>query len=166
MMRVKTTFQTASKQHRSHLSRLAINLIPYDHSPIDKADFMTLPAASPYRLFIDDDRDPPFLEFLIRQGSRDLVPDGPWVVARSQPEAQQLIRRRGLPEMISFDHDYGSPEAGNGHDLATWLVEEALDGRLDLRGLRYQVHSRNPVGQINIRGVLDSYLNSLKEPHQ
>jgi hypothetical protein len=28
------------------------------------------------------------------------------------------------------------------------------------------VHSRNPVGQINIRGVLDSYLNRLKEPHQ
>ena len=46
--------------------------------------------------------------------------------------------------------------------MAKWLVEEALDGRLDLCGLRYQVHSRNPVGQINIRGVLDSYMNSLE----
>ena len=123
---------------------------------------MTVPTNSFYRLFIDDEREPAFLEFLIRQGSRDLVPDGPWVVVRSQPEAQQLISERGVPEMISFDHDYGLPESGNGHNLASWLVEEALDGRLDLRGLKYQVHSRNPVGQVNIRGVLDSYLNSLK----
>ena len=119
-------------------------------------------AQHPYRLFVDDERDQALLEFLIRQGSRDINPAGPWVIARTQQEAQQLITERGLPEMISFDHDYGPPEAGNGHDLAKWLVEEALDGRLDLRGLRYQVHSRNPVGQINIRGVLDSYLNTLE----
>ena len=123
---------------------------------------MILPATSPYRLFVDDEHDPTFLGFLIRQGSRDITPDGPWVIARTQQEAQELITLRGLPEMISFDHDYGPPEAGNGHDLASWLVEEALDGRLDLRNLQYQVHSRNPVGQINIRGVLDSYLNSLQ----
>jgi len=84
------------------------------------------------------------------------------VVVRTQQEAEQLITERGLPELISFDHDYGPLEAGNGHDLAKWLVEEALDGRLNLRGLRYQVHSRNPVSQVNIRGVLDSYLNGLK----
>ena len=118
-------------------------------------------AQHPYRLFVDDEHDPAFLEFLIRQGSRDITPDGPWVIARTQQEAEQIITLRGLPEMISFDHDYGPPEAGNGHDLAEWLVEQALDGSLDLRALKYQVHSRNPVGQVNIRGVLDSYLNSL-----
>ena len=127
-----------------------VSLPPAPHSP------------QPYRLFIDDERDPAFLEFLIRQGSRDLVPDGPWIVVRSQQEAQRLITERGGPEFISFDHDCGLPEAGNGHDLAHWLVAEVLDGRLDLRGLQYQVHSRNPVGQINIQGVLDSYLNSLE----
>ena len=122
---------------------------------------MTPRETNPYRLFVDDERDPAFLEFLIRQGSRDITPDGPWVIARTQQEAEQIIAVRGLPEMISFDHDYGPPEAGNGHDLAEWLVEQALDGSLDLRALKYQVHSRNPVGQVNIRGVLDSYLNSL-----
>ena len=122
---------------------------------------MTLRETNPYRLFVDDERDPAFLEFLIRQGSRDITPDGPWVIARTQQESEQIITVRGLPEMISFDHDYGPPEAGNGHDLAEWLVEQALDGSLDLRALKYQVHSRNPVGQVNIRGVLDSYLNSL-----
>ena len=122
---------------------------------------MTLSTPSTYRLFVDDERDPSFLEFLIRQGVRDITPEGPWVVVRSQQEAQQLITERGLPEMISFDHDYGPPGAGNGHDLAHWLVREALDGRLNLRALRYQVHSRNPVGQVNIRGVLDSHLQSL-----
>ena len=122
---------------------------------------MTPRETNPYRLFVDDERDPAFLEFLIRQGSRDITPDGPWVIARTQQEAEQIITVRGLPEMISFDHDYGPPEAGNGHDLAEWLVEQALDGSLDLRALKYQVHSRNPVGQVNIRGVLDSYLDSL-----
>ena len=116
----------------------------------------------PYRLFVDDERDPAFLAFLATHGVRDLVQGGPWVVARTQQEAQRIITERGLPELISFDHDYGPPEAGNGHDLAKWLVEQALDGSLDLRMLKYQVHSRNPVGQVNIRGVLDSYLNSLK----
>ena len=123
------------------------------------------PAATsflPYCLFVDDERDPAFLAFLATQGVHDLVLDGHWVIARTQAEAQQIITVRGLPELISFDHDYGPPEAGNGHDLAKWLVEQALDGRLDLRGLKYQVHSRNPVGQVNIRGVLDSYLNNLK----
>lgn len=121
-----------------------------------------LPARNPYRLFVDDEREPIFLKFLIRQCVSDLVTEGPWVIVRSQPKVQRLITGRGLPELISFDHDYGPPEAGTGHDLAKWLVEEALDGRLDLRGLRCQVHSRNPVGQINIRGGLDSHLNSLK----
>ena len=115
----------------------------------------------PYRLFVDDERDPAFLAFLATHGVHDLVQDGPWVIARTQSEAQQIINERGLPELISFDHDYGPPEAGNGHDLAKWLVEQALDGLIDLRPLKYQVHSRNPVGQVNIRGVLDSYLNSL-----
>ena len=123
---------------------------------------MTPHPTVPYRLFVDDEREPSFLAFLINQGAHDIFADGPWVTVRTQHEAQQLITERGLPEFISFDHDYGPPEAGNGHDLAKWLVEEALDGRLDLRHLRYQVHSRNPVGQVNIRGVLDSYLRSLK----
>ena len=61
--------------------------------------------------------------------------------------------------MISFDHDYGPDDAGNGHDLAKWLVEQDLDGLIDLTPLRYQVHSRNPIGARNIRGVLDAYLN-------
>ena len=119
-------------------------------------------ALHPYRLFVDDERDPAFLAFLATQGVHDLVQDGPWVIARTQAEAQRIITERGLPELISFDHDYGAPEAGNGHDLAKWLVEQGLDGRLDLRALKYQVHSRNPVGRVNIRGVLGSYLSSLE----
>ena len=124
---------------------------------------MSSPSTSPqpYRLFVDDWRDPAFLAFLATHGVQDLVQGGPWVIARTQSEAQQIITERGLPELISFDHDYGPPGAGNGHDLAKWLVEQALDGLIDLRPLKYQVHCRNPVGRVNIRGVLDSYLKSL-----
>lgn len=110
-----------------------------------------------WKLFVDDEREPAFLTFLKMRGE-DVEADGPWVVARTQSEAQELILRLGVPSFISFDHDYGPPEAGNGHDLAKWLVEQALDGRVRLEGLRFQVHSRNPVGAANIRGVLEGFL--------
>ena len=42
---------------------------------------------SPYRLFVDDKRDPDFLEFLTRQGSRDSNTTGPWLIVRTQQEA-------------------------------------------------------------------------------
>lgn len=111
----------------------------------------------PWKLFVDDERDPTFLNRLQAEGEA-VDSEGPWTVARTQHEAQALIEARGLPEVISFDHDYGPEEAGNGHDLAKWLVEQDLDGALDLTRLRYQVHSRNPIGARNIRGVLDAYL--------
>ena len=110
-----------------------------------------------WKLFVDDERDPEFLQLLSAQGE-PIDPEGPWITARSQYEAQTLIADQGLPTMMSFDHDFGPEEAGNGHRLAKWLVEQDLDGALDLTHLSYQVHSRNPVGARNIRGVLDQYL--------
>ena len=112
---------------------------------------------SGWKLFVDDERDPAFLRTLRAQGER-VDADGPWTVARTQQEAQALILKFGLPSVISFDHDYGPPDAGDGHGLAKWLVEQDLSGTVDLSRLAYQVHSRNPVGAANIRGVLDGYL--------
>lgn len=112
---------------------------------------------------MDDERDPAFLVHLRAAGER-VDADGPWVVARTQSAAEALIRARGLPDVISFDHDYGPPECGDGHGLARWLVEQDLDGAVDLLQLRYQVHSRNPVGAANIRGVLDGYVAFKRRP--
>ncbi|MGI8747106.1 MAG: cyclic-phosphate processing receiver domain-containing protein [Deinococcus sp.] len=117
--------------------------------------FPEVTSPPPYRLFVDDERESSYLTFLVTQGVSDLDPAGPWVVARSQGEAQQIITERGLPELISFDHDYGSRAAGSGRELAEWLVRQGTEGLLDLSGMKYQVHSRDPIGRVNIRGVLD-----------
>ena len=119
------------------------------------------PLDPPYRLFVDHERNPDFLTFLATQGVHDLTSAGPWVTVRSQFEAQQVMTARGLPELISFGHEYGSPEAGSGAELARWLVARAQDGLIDLRALNSQVHSRDLVGRVNIRGVLDAYLLTL-----
>ena len=109
-----------------------------------------------YYLFVDDERDPKFLE------TRGLRTFPNWEIARTQYEAEGIIHSCGLPAFISFDHDFGPEEAGNGHDLAKWLVEMALDGAFDLTELEYQVHSMNPIGKRNIEGVLESYLKGVR----
>lgn len=95
-----------------------------------------------YSLFLDDVRDPPH---------------GSYIVARSFLEAVKTVRRRGIPFHISFDHDLG-PEK-NGHDFAWWLVHYILDGYGALPdNFTYTIHSANPVGRDNIKGLLDNFL--------
>lgn len=114
-----------------------------------------------YKLYIDDIRNPP---------------DGTWVVARSVDAAISYVLEYGFPRFISFDHDLGlklrarddqaiilvaeeeDTEAPSGYDFAKWLVNEDIEhGWMD-GGFDYQVHSANPVGAANIRGLLDHYL--------
>ncbi|WP_027803557.1 cyclic-phosphate processing receiver domain-containing protein [Paraburkholderia dilworthii] len=95
-------------------------------------------------LYIDDLRDAPGRE---------------WIVARSSCEAIELLKERGCPARVSFDHDLG------GDDIAIvvvrWMVETDLDcsGRFIPDQFEFSVHSANPVGAANIRGLLESYLS-------
>ncbi|MFN6945972.1 MAG: cyclic-phosphate processing receiver domain-containing protein [Cytophagaceae bacterium] len=54
--------------------------------------------------------------------------------------------QKGLPEFISFDNDLGLDDKGevvpDGYAVVKWLVYES---GLDLRNLKYHVHSANPV---------------------
>ncbi|ENH6339639.1 hypothetical protein ABWH74_002989 [Burkholderia vietnamiensis] len=96
-----------------------------------------------YRLFIDDIRDP-------------MEPD--WYVARTSSEAIMLLETLGCPREISFDHDLG------GTDTAMLVVKRLVEIDLDSGGVFfpnnfvYTVHSANPVGRENIRGLMDQYL--------
>lgn len=110
-----------------------------------------------YKLFLDDLRSPP---------------DGTWVVARSHEAAVEYVNEYGYPLVISFDHDLGMKatytsgaivvyeevEAATGMSLAKWLVERDLDSPwMASSGFRYIVHSANPVGAANIRGLFEHY---------
>ena len=97
-----------------------------------------------YRLFIDDERDPP--------------EDGkPWVVARSYDYAVQVVSMMGAPRYISFDHDLGD-NSKTGYDFAKWLVQQDIDTDFLEPDFIFDVHSQNPVGRDNIVFFLVQYL--------
>lgn len=97
-----------------------------------------------YALFLDDERDPP--------RGRD------WVVVRSVDSALRMIAERGVPSLLSLDHDLG-PDAPTGLDFVKALVELDLDGNVDVpSNLSFSVHSQNPVGAANIASYLGGYL--------
>lgn len=108
------------------------------------------------KLFLDDIRTPEMIY--------DLAEAKDFVVVRSSTEFLDYIRKEGLPDFISFDNDLGLNEAGeiapDGYAAAKWLVYES---GLDLRNLKFNVHSANPVAAEQIRGLLNNYINFLKE---
>jgi hypothetical protein len=108
-----------------------------------------------YNLFLDDIR------------TVDMVygdTETEFVVVRSYVEFIRHVGRNGVPGYISFDNDLGEDYNGriarDGYACAKWLVYES---GLDLTGLRFHVHSANPVAKEQIKGLLNNYLKFIKE---
>lgn len=100
------------------------------------------------KLFLDDVRE-----------VRDVYPDDDpagWMVCRSARTAQEAVSR-AWPDHVSFDHDLGDG-VPTGMDFAKWLIELDLDTGGMPAGFTFRVHSANPPGAANIRGLLDGYL--------
>lgn len=97
-----------------------------------------------YKIFLDDERVP--------------VNRDDYVIARSVEAMKEIIRRRGWPCNIAFDHDLGD-SVPTGMDAAKWLVEQDLDEPwMEKAGFTFTVHSANPAGRKNIVGLLEPYL--------
>lgn len=83
-------------------------------------------------------------------------------VVRSYEAFVNYIEQHGLPEFISFDNDLGLDAYGqvapDGYAAAKWLV---YDSGLDLKKLKFAVHSANPVAAEQIKGLLNNYLRHL-----
>lgn len=109
-----------------------------------------------YRLFLDDIRN-------VQMVYPELA-NNDFVVLRSFDEFVKQISKEGLPYFISFDNDLGEDASGNllndGYACAKWLVYES---NLDLRNLKFKVHSANPVAAKQIEGLLDNYIEHLKK---
>ena len=95
-------------------------------------------------LYIDDIRNPP--------AGRD------WDIVRNSSEAMEYVLLRGLPSHASFDHDLGGDDTVM--KFIKWLIEYDMDhnGTIIPNNFTYDVHSSNPPGVDNIRGLLDSYI--------
>ena len=107
------------------------------------------------KLFLDDIRTPEMVY--------ELTEAKGFVVVRSYTDFVAYIQKEGLPDFISFDNDLGLDEkeevAPDGYAAVKWLVYES---GLDLRNVKFKVHSANPVAAEQIRGLLNNYINHLK----
>jgi hypothetical protein len=121
-----------------------------------------------WKLYLDDLRDPSYTygEALVpgEQVARHLesprqVGFAPalWVVARSTEEAKKLVLDRGMPEVMSLDHDLGDQDRAM--DFLTWLANEYWDGTQPIPMVI--VHSANPIEAENLRSFADSWKRSV-----
>ena len=84
-------------------------------------------------------------------------------IVRSYDEAVEIIKKYGVPNFLSFDHDLGIDTNGEllktGYDLAKWLVYYDQNNQYTFpMNFKYKVHSQNPIGKKNIIILLENYL--------
>lgn len=124
-----------------------------------------------YNLFLDDERR-------VREVTWQELPDVCWQIIRNFDDFVKFVKKNGLPEYISFDHDLGechypyiNTEVGEdfkkgiidykkmdgktGYDAAKWLCDYCQDRNLKFP--KYFVHSMNPIGRQNILGYIESW---------
>lgn len=130
-------------------------------------------------LWLDDIRNPFTDNWL-----RDYAPqfsngEGKVVWVKNYDEFINYIIFNGIPDMISFDHDLGEDvakkrvsngmskrqarslkrETKSGYDCTKWLVDYCLDNGVSIP--HFGVHSANPVGAENIRGLLNNAIKHM-----
>lgn len=99
-----------------------------------------------YRLFIDDERFPKDWDNV--------------VIARNSFDAMQIVKNKGVPIEIMFDHDLGGDDTVR--NFIKWFANELLDGRFNLpENFTYSVHSQNPIGAEWIKNFMDGLLKEL-----
>ncbi|UKB78904.1 cyclic-phosphate processing receiver domain-containing protein [Chryseobacterium sp. MEBOG07] len=116
-------------------------------------------------LFLDDIRYPIEAYHYTKQ---DIFLRSGWHIVRNYEQFVNRILEKGLPEMISFDHDLADVHylkqdsqeyvEKTGYDCAKWLIEYCMDNYLDLP--QFYCHSMNPVGKENILSLLKNFRNN------
>ncbi len=97
-----------------------------------------------WKLYLDDERLPKTFK--------------DWTVIRTVKEAEDKILQAGLPDECSLDHDID--ERANGLDFVKWLIEQDLDGKINIPfDWKWNVHSANPMGKNNMESLLKNYLS-------
>ena len=126
-----------------------------------------------YCLFLDDWRDPEdCFEFM--HLPEYLTED--WEVVRNYDEFIKIIQEKGIPEIISFDHDldfehyqcqvnilYDQFIEKTGYHCAKWLIDYCIDNNKELP-TKIFIHTWNIAGSANIKSLFQSYFKSLDLP--
>ncbi len=122
-----------------------------------------------YNLFLDDIRQPwEAGNYMLPVDVRKFYRLYDWVIVRNYKEFVETITEKGLPDLVSFDHDLAdihydpttwtesfSYEEETGYDCAKWMVNYCMENHLPMPN--YLVHSMNPTGAENILRYLNNY---------
>lgn len=127
-----------------------------------------------YNLFLDDFRDPEDC-FEYMRHLPYIMED--WIIVRNYDEFVKFIQEKGIPDLISFDHDLADTHYDNqdhvdedyydiitertGYHCAKWLINYCIDNKKELPAT-ILIHSMNHAGSRNIQSLFESYLKSLK----
>jgi hypothetical protein len=123
-----------------------------------------------YNLFLDDFRHP---YDAFKYTFDPVFSKLKWEIVRSHEEFVKFIEENykegRFPGLIAFDHDlddahyehlageipYEEMTEKTGMHSAKWLIDFCIDNNLQLP--EYRVHSMNPAGKANIRGLLENF---------
>jgi len=130
-----------------------------------------------YNLFLDDVREPwEAGNYMLPVDVRKFYRLNKWKIVRNYQEFVDIIIEKGIPELVSFDHDladehYAPQEIWDnpiavqarmedfkektGYDAAKWLVDHCIEKKVNLP--KFLIHSMNPVGAENIKNYLDNF---------
>jgi hypothetical protein len=117
-------------------------------------------------VFLDDYRMP---EDAFSYTNNQIYLNNKWIVVRSYDEFINDVKRFGVSDFYSFDHDladihytqeevipYDSYIEKTGFHCAKWLIEYCMDNKLQVP-TGVLIHSMNPIGRKNIRSLFSTY---------
>ena len=121
-------------------------------------------------LFLDDCRNPETVTWLPLPLENVF-----WIVVRNYDEFVDYIETKGVPEVVSFDHDlahehydalfekpiqhvssYDNFEEKTGYHCAKYLVEYCVENKTDIPKEIY-IHTMNPIGREKILSLFRMY---------
>ncbi len=135
--------------------------------------------ATPYNLFLDDFRMPHDVgNYMNPVELRSLFRLQEWVIVRDYSQFVGVVNEKGMPSMISFDHDLAEEHYGmsgfyenlgdyylqadremTGYDCAKWLIEYSVNNKIKLPII--MCHSMNPEGR---KYILDLFAKITPAP--
>ena len=120
-----------------------------------------------YKLFLDDVRRP---ETTYTYMELPVFLEDDWIIVRNYYAFITLIEKKGMPDVIAFDHDLADIHykvqdfdydredyEKTGYHCAKWLIDYCMDNNEELPK-EIIVHSMNPYGSANIKSLFDTYI--------
>lgn len=107
------------------------------------------------KVFLDDERDPVTHKSYLSSFGVDSFDDySGFTIVRNFKEFTELIKEKGLPSKISFDHDLGG--LWGGFDCVEWLIDYHLDNNLNWN-IECKYHTANPIGKENMKSLIENF---------